>query len=579
MGAGLTDDVDGKACLKNRRKCGALLAATLLAGCAEPFSRIDPSLEQRVRSQLGEVRPMSLGAVAQRPPQPPPASAPASTKRVVAPPAERIELGVDDFRQRILNNNLDLQVVQVDPAIARTRISEAEAKFDATIYGYAQRENEDLPPIDDESLDTNPDQLNRRFAYEGGIEVPMLTGGKAKIGLGAKKKSLDDQEKDTEYQAALKLSLSQPLLRDAGIDPNVASIRLARYGAAVVETRTLLSAIRVLANGEKAYWRAWAAWQELEIRREQYDLAFQNLEFVRKRIQEGASAGIEEVRADLGVVERLERVIVAETQLRLAIRDLKRILNDEDIELNSPTLIVTSTKPTLLNYEFELDALTQRAIDNRLELLDVELQLAADAIQIDFDRNQTLPLFVLDYDYTFQDRGTGWRDALEEVGDGDPGGFSVMLRGEIPVTNELRKSRLRRSLLQRVQRLATREQRTLAIRQEVADSVDVLRQNWQRVLAARQNVVVAKVNYDAEVTQFNEGLRTQTEVLEGLTRLGDAQSREVRAVADYQVAQIDLAFATGTLLGYSKVGIEPEAITPRANPTLQEQIDRANDVN
>jgi outer membrane protein TolC len=45
-----------------------------------------------------------------------------------------------------------------------------------------------------------------------------------------------------------------------------------------------------------------------------------------------------------------------------------------------------------------------------------------------------------------------------------------------------------------------------------------------------------------------------TEVLETLTRLGEAQLREVRAIGDYQVSIIDLAFATGTLLGHSRVG-------------------------
>ena len=29
--------------------------------------------------------------------------------------------------------------------------------------------------------------------------------------------------------------------------------------------------------------------------------------------------------------------------------------------------------------------------------------------------------------------------------------------------------------------------------------------------------------------------------------------REIKAIVDYQVAQIDLAFATGTLLGYTRV--------------------------
>jgi hypothetical protein len=43
--------------------------------------------------------------------------------------------------------------------------------------------------------------------------------------------------------------------------------------------------------------------------------------------------------------------------------------------------------------------------------------------------------------------------------------------------------------------------------------------------AARQNVLLAGLNYDADLKQFREGLRTMTEVLETLTRLGEAQLR------------------------------------------------------
>jgi len=70
--------------------------------------------------------------------------------------------------------------------------------------------------------------------------------------------------------------------------------------------------------------------------------------------------------------------------------------------------------------------------------------------------------------------------------------------------------------------------------------------------AARQNVLLAGLNSDADLKQFSEGLRTMTEVLETLTRLGESQLREVRAIGDYQVSIIDLAFAT--LLGHSRVG-------------------------
>ena len=54
------------------------------------------------------------------------------------------------------------------------------------------------------------------------------------------------------------------------------------------------------------------------------------------------------------------------------------------------------------------------------------------------------------------------------------------------------------------------------------------------------------------------GSRTSTDVLDAATRLADAQSAEIRALADYEVAKIDLAVATGTVLGASAVGWEAQ---------------------
>ena len=41
------------------------------------------------------------------------------------------------------------------------------------------------------------------------------------------------------------------------------------------------------------------------------------------------------------------------------------------------------------------------------------------------------------------------------------------------------------------------------------------------------------------------------------TRFAEAQSGEILALAEYQIAQVDLAFATGTLLGAAKIRWEP----------------------
>lgn len=84
-----------------------------------------------------------------------------------------------------------------------------------------------------------------------------------------------------------------------------------------------------------------------------------------------------------------------------------------------------------------------------------------------------------------------------------------------------------------------------------------MEQNWQRILAARQEVILAARTYEAETRQFENGLRTSTDVRDAAADLADAQSREIRALTDYQNTLIDIAFATGTLLGHGRVIWEP----------------------
>lgn len=500
-----------------------------------------------------------------------PASAPARAGVPATQPVS-ITMSVADLRVQVLRNNLDLNVIALDPAIARTAISEEQAKFDAVFFGGVGYKKENPPRLDGDTVEfsstnkdldkqvvkmTDVEQTKDALDFDAGIEVPLPTGGKAKL-----RNVFEDARKlepvsSEQYVSGLKFSLSQPLLRGAGVDANVASIRLARLNEQATSAKTRLSAIRTLALAEKVYWNLYAAGRALEIRTQQYNIAYDNLELVRRRVSQGLSPQIEIIRAEVGVTGRLETLIMAETQFRLQQRDLKRILNTPELDIDSATSVSVTSPPQLVRLVLDREPLVQAALANRMEMLELELNLAADAIRLDLARNQALPLFVIDFDYGILDRQGSLGTAWQGMWDFDNTGFAVGIRGEIPLTNEARKARVRRALLSRSQRLATRKQREIAIRQEVCDTLDVLEQNWQRVLAARQNVIVSGVNYEAELRQFREGLRTMLEVLQALTLLGDAQLKEVQAVLAYQVAQIDLAFATGTLLGYAGVGLEP----------------------
>jgi outer membrane protein len=68
-------------------------------------------------------------------------------------------------------------------------------------------------------------------------------------------------------------------------------------------------------------------------------------------------------------------------------------------------------------------------------------------------------------------------------------------------------------------------------------------------------VTAAERDYKVEQSQFQLGRRTSTDVLFAVTRLADAQLSKIRALVDYEVAQINLAYVTGTLLGHGQIHI------------------------
>lgn len=583
-----------------------LVAIAAIPGCSIWQGRLDPQFEDQVNRRLHGIEQARLDQQSSRPPQDIETGLAGlkDVARTTAPSTSSasLELPIDMVRRSVLENNLDLSVVIIEPDKARTRISEEEAKFDATIRVGASYKKQNPPALDGDFVQftekkTSLDQLIKGYeagtsfvdtmqqlaegktpkadkvgGFDGGIaklttieqtkesidaelglNVPLPTGGRVGVS-----QFLDRQNKLSPFYSdqstsPLVFSISQPLLRNAGLDTNLASIRIARLAAKATSAKTKLVAIRLLAAAEKAYWKLYGARKLLEIREQLNELANRNLELVQKRADEGLVAPIEIIRAQAGVALQLEALIVARTNERIQERDLKRILNLEGVDLNSPTRLDITTPPTLLGYELAPEPLVNRALTNRMEMLEIEMELAADAIRVDFARNQTLPLISLDFEYGIVDTGGTPGTAWQSAWDFDNSSYGIGIKGEIPVTNEARKAQLRRAVLTRTQRLATRAARELAIRQEVLDALDLLGQNWQRILAARQTAVVSGLNYEAERKQFDQGTRTMREVFEALAQLGDAQAREVGAIVAYQVSLVDLAYATGTLLGYSKV--------------------------
>lgn len=563
-------DTEGATVVKRTRVFVVIIAcaAPCLTACTSLLTRDDHAVYRTPPQRLQEIDPVRLEERSQTEPVPLEQAAAQAAERAgaIGEPPESLELNLAEVRAAALANNLDLEVELVTPSIAGETIVEQEARFEPSLFGSATWDRVDQ----ESSIPDLPGPRSRLSSYDAGVQIPLRTGGTVTVEFPFSK--FDDQTPpaqtsgsnsktvDPLYEAGLTFSISHPLLRNAGIRANTHAIRVARYQRDIADARTRLEAIRILANADQAYWLLYATRRELEVRQQQYELALQQLDNARKRVAAGDSPRIEIMRAESGVARRLEAIIIADTAVRRMERNLKRIMNRTDLAMSSPTSIIPLTEPNPLGLNLDADALADYAVANRMEMLELELQLAIDASTVDFEHNATLPLLTLDYTYSTNGLGGSYNEVLRESGNAAFADYSVGLTAEIPLGNREAKARWRRAALQRIRRLATRRQRELAIRQEVYDAVDALEQDWQRILAARHEVILANNTWELERRQFEVGLRTSTEVLEAAARLADAQSREIRALAAYEVSQIDIAFATGTLIGKDRVIWEPTGL-------------------
>ena len=517
-----------------------------------PFAKNDYLAFEAPPEQLHDIEEVSLNDRSRTEP----VSVEDATEEVIravvkaAEPPAKMEISLEEVRAAALAHNLDLVVELLSPTIAQASVDEEEAKFESTFTGSIRRSRFDSPT----ALGTEGTRATSNNV-DLGVRIPLRTGGTATVSFPFNKSETNNPFSllNPAYSADLAFSISQPLLRNGWQRTNTHSIRVVKYQKQIADARTKLEAIRVLANADRAYWRLYAAKRELELRQQQYELAMTQLEQARRRVAAGDIASIEVTRAESGVSQRLEAIIIAETLVRRRQRDLKRIMNRDDLPMNGPTAVVLTTQPQPMGLDLDADALADLAVVNRMEMLELELQLAMDASTIDFQRNAALPLVTLDYTYNINGLGLTYNDAFDQIPDHSFEDWSVGVRAEVPLGNEGAKARVHRAILQRLQRLATRRQRDVAIRQEVYEALDQFQQNWQRILAARQESILSGRTYEAERRQFEVGQRTSTDVLDAAARLAEAQSREIQALTDYQIAQVDIAFATGTLLGHDRV--------------------------
>ena len=467
-------------------------------------------------------------------------------------PAE-VSLSLAECRALALSGNLALQVEQLSPAIAAEALTEAEAAFEAAVYsdvGYSTTDTPTSSTLTGSHVET--------ITATPGVRLPLRTGGQVQVEAPLTSAETNNvfSTLNPAYPTDLRASIQQPLLRGGGRPVAMSPIHIAEVSRRRSHAMLRLEVTRVLGAVDRVYWQLLASRRELTVREQELQLAEEQLGKAKRMVEAGTKPEVEILRASLGVAERREAIILAGTRVRERERDLKRIVQKPGMDMASRTIVLPVTLPSVAPCRPDPECLIELSLKNRMDLLELELQSVQEALTSLLQKNRTRPLVSLGYTYNVNGLGDDWGDAFDLLFEKRFEDHQLGLRVEIPLGNEAALSRWRQSLLKRARLLAQREQRESIVRQEIYAATDRLGASWQRVVAGRERVTHAARLAEAEAHQFELGLRTSTDVLEAQARLANARSAEIAAIVEYQIAQVDLAVATGCLLAADHIRIQ-----------------------
>ncbi len=577
---------------------GGALLSLVVAGCglkeAPPFDPRDLQRAERARAAGTPTLPMKPLPTRLEPLQPTTReinaatnpTAPSTRPIVVRPLGNEptVRLSLQEIVQRSVANSGEVRVAGYDPAIAETRIIEAQARFDPTFFTNINYEHQDIQSAGQPNIfGTINDrrfgritQVQRGDIYtiEPGIKQLLPSGGE--VSISQQVQSFYFKPRTTVanpyWQNQLKVQLTQPLLRDFGYEVNQARITIARNDQRV----SLLDFRKTLednvASIEKDYWDLEEAEQEIRIQEELLNRTRDTADILIKQFINGKQgvSRVQTSQATASIRSRESVLIDARRRLGDLSDDIKRRMNDPEFPVAGPVVLLPANVPVESPISFDFNDVVSTAMDNRFELGQQQLRINSAAVAQDVARVNTLPKLDAKIGAAIEGVDANESHAASNQFTDSHVGFSIGLNFELPIGNREALAVLRRSRLQRMQAI---EQYRFLIDQVTQDVKTALRDvnaGWLLMGSRRQARFAASDTLLAIEQREAQGEALDPTFvqlkLDTQERLADSEREEALAIANYNKAIAQVERAKGTLLRYNNVVMQEENLPSGRRP-------------
>ena len=203
----------------------------------------------------------------------------------------------------------------------------------------------------------------------------LLTGGNVDLNYSPSRTNVNSEPWppgflfNPAYTGGLALTLTQPLLRNAGIDINKTFIRVAQNNATVEEHVFRDRVLTVLATVEQTYWEVVFTNENLKVAEAALKAAQELLASNRAKAKAGIMSIVDVLQAEAAVASRVEQVLVADKTIRDQEDQLRRLLNPAEEDLRQDLRLTLLDQPVVSLEPISLQEAIDTAIEHRPEMV------------------------------------------------------------------------------------------------------------------------------------------------------------------------------------------------------------------
>lgn len=539
-----------------------------------------------------------------------PEAAPSAAQIVGVTAQPFVSIALQDAIAMALLKNPNLAVSASNVRIARYNVVAIKGNYDLQLQLKPSSDFSVQPPQN--AFEAGPGELGKYTPAPGTTSGPIYTTGPGNIiqhqstfqyGVGGQTENGMNYQAGIQqsrtynntvfnafnpyYVATLNLAVTQPLLKNSGMNATKRQLELAFVNEDARAVQALIDASNTISAVENAYWNLVAAWRNVAIQEGSLSEAIAQQRSNVRLARRGAAAPIDAIESQTQVSNFQDNVYSAlqtVSQLQVALKSL--VVADPGDPIWTANL-VPSTSVQQLPSVGELDQIVAAGEQNRPEVRQAEdKRLAADIDRV-FAANQSLPQADLQVQYL----SNGFAGILAPVPTfllnecfnvnrmlscptpppntqgSMPFAYHNMWAGYFPTFNvALVVGYPIQGSLARGGRGVASEETTQAkilmqgVRERIAAEARNALQSYKTALsklsAARHSRAAAEAVYTSEVRQFHRGESTTYLVLKRQVQVEQARGLELQAQTQLNQSIVELQRVDGTILTTNGVDLQ-----------------------